>query len=160
MAIVLLYALLAAAQPVPAHSWNVYENARFGTLLSYPGDLFRTRTESDNGDGITLRAADGATLAIFGSNNAEHASPAAYVQGLTGSNARYRQLSYRVVRANFAVLSGTIGNRLFYERYAFDPAGRVHGFVLEYPAAARARYDPIVPHLSASLSWRHGRRQI
>jgi len=157
MAILLLYALLAAAQPAPAHQWNVYQNARFGTLLAYPGDLFRARTESANGDGITLRAADGATLAIFGSNNVENASPAAYVQGLIG-DPRYRQLSYRIVRANFAVLSGSVGNRLFYERYAFDPSGLVHGFVLEYPAAARARYDPVVPRLSASLSWRHRRR--
>ena len=157
MAALLLSFLLAAAQPAPAHQWNFYENARFGTLLSYPGDLFRGRAESDNGDGITLRAADGATLAIFGSNNIENASPAAYVQGLIGG-ARYRQLSYRLVRANFAVLSGSVGNRLFYERYAFDPRGLVHGFVLEYPAAARARYDMIVPRISASLSWRRGRR--
>jgi hypothetical protein len=157
MAILLLYALLAAAQPAPAHQWNSYENARFGTLLSYPRDLFRAQTESDNGDGITLRAADGATLAVFGSNNVENAGPAAYVRGLIGGDARYRQLSYRIVRANFAVLSGSVGNRLFYERYAFDPAGRVHGFVLEYPAAARARYDPVVPRISASLSWRRGR---
>jgi len=157
MAALLFYTLLAAAQPAPSHPWNVYENARFGTLLAYPGDLFRSRTESDNGDGITLRAADGATLAIFGSNNVENASPAVYVRGLIGGDARYRRLSYRIVRANFAILSGSVGNRLFYERYAFAPSGHVHGFVLEYPAAARARYDPIVPRLSASLSWRPGR---
>ena len=157
MSALLLYLLLAAAQPAPAHPWNIYENARFGTMLAYPGDLFRARTESDNGDGITLRATDGATLAIFGSNNVENASQTAYVPGLIGSGARYRRLSYRLVRANFAVLSGSIGNRLFYERYAFAPSGVIHGFVLEYPAAARARYDPIVPRLSASLSWRHGR---
>lgn len=158
MAILLLYILLAAARPAPAHQWDVYDNARFGTLVSYPGDLFARRAESDNGDGITLRAADGATLAIFGSNNVDNAGPAAYVQGLTGSGERYRRLSYRIVRANFAILSGSTGDRLFYERYAFDPSGLVHGFVLEYPAAARGRYDPIVAHLSASLSWRRHRR--
>ena len=153
----LLSTLLAAAQPMPAHRWNVYQNARFGTVLTYPGDLFRSRAESDNGDGITLRAADGATLAIFGSNNVAGAGPAAYVQDLLG-DPRYRRLSYRLVRPDFAVLSGGVGNRLFYERYGFDRAGLVHGFVLEYPAADRALYDPIVARLSASLSWRHAAR--
>lgn len=159
MASILIYALLAIAQTGSAHAWNRYENARYGTILSYPAGYFAQRTESANGDGVTLTARDGATLRIFGTSNPEGAAPAAYVDTLIRGDARYRHLRYRLVRPGFAVLSGTDGGRLFYERYAFgDPSGAVHAFVLDYPAAARARYDPIVPRMSASLSWRGRRR--
>ena len=159
MASILIYALLAIAQSGSAHDWNRYENARYGTILSYPAGYFAQRTESANGDGITLTARDGATLRIFGTTNPEDAAPAAYVDTLIRGDARYGNLSYRLVRPGFAVLSGSDGGQLFYERYAFgDPSGAVHAFVLDYPATARARYDPIVPRMSASLSWRGRRR--
>jgi hypothetical protein len=152
MASILIYALLAMAQTGTAHDWNRYGNARYGTTLSYPAGYFPRRAESANGDGVTLTARDGATLRIFGTSNAEGAAPAAYVEALVRGDARYRHLSYRLVRPGFAVLSGSDGGRLFYERYAFGArSGEVHAFVLDYPAAARARYDPIIPRLSASL---------
>ena len=152
MASILIYALLAIAQPAGAQDWNRYENARYGTVLSYPAGYFAQRTESANGDGVTLTSRDGATLRIFGTSNAGRAGPAAYVDALARGDARYRHLSYRVVRPGFAVLSGSDGGRLFYERYAFgNRSGAIHAFVLDYPAAARARYDPIIPRLSASL---------
>jgi hypothetical protein len=146
----LLIALLAAAPAEPGLQWRVYYNARYGTGLAYPADLFGARTESDNGDGVRFRAADGATLAVFGTHS--DATPDAYVAGIVTGNPHYRNLSYRVVRANFAVLSGRDGNRLYYERYAFgEPAGVVQAFVLDYPASARIRYAAIIPHMSASL---------
>lgn len=146
--------VLAAAAPAELHRWTLYLNPRFGTRLLYPADMFSPGTESDNGDGITLRALDGASLAIFGRWNIDEESPAQFVRTLT-STPDYRQVRYRLVRPGFAVLSGERGNRIFYERYVFGGrAGAVHGFVLEYPAAHRARWDPVVPRLSASLSWR------
>lgn len=146
--------ILAALSPAEAHRWTLYMNPRFGTRLLYPADMFGRGTESDNGDGITLRAPDGASLAIFGRWHIDEESPAQFVRTLTGTS-EYRQVRYRLVRPDFAVLSGERGDRIYYERYAFaGRAGAVHGFVLEYPAAHRARWDAIVARLSASLSWR------
>jgi hypothetical protein len=156
MATILMKALLmvAALAPAQSHRWTLYMNARFGTRLLYPADMFGRGVESENGDGITLRAPDGASLAIFGRWNIDGESPADFVRTLTGSP-EYRQLSYRLVRPGFAVLSGERGGRIYYERYAFaGPTSAIHGFVLEYPAALRARWDPVIARLSASLSWR------
>ena len=146
--------VLAAMAPADAHRWTLYMNPRFGTRLLYPADMFGRGVESDNGDGITLRAPDGASLAIFGRWNIDRESPAGFVRTLTGSP-EYRELRYRLVRPGFAVLSGNRGSRIFYERYVFAGRdGAVHGFVLEYPAARRASWDSVAARLSASLSWR------
>lgn len=146
----LIIALLAAAPADQAPQWRVYANPRYGTRLAYPAGLFGARTESDNGDGVRFRAADGATLAVFGTHS--DATPAAYVGEIVTGNPRYRNLTYRLVRGNFAVLSGRDGSRLYYERYAFgEPAGVVQAFVLDYPASAGSRYGAIIPHMSASL---------
>lgn len=156
MGTLLLKALLvlAAVSPGEVHRWTLYMNPRFGTRLLYPADMFGRGVESDNGDGITLHAPDGASLAIFGKWNVDRQSPAQYVQWLA-SLPDYRQLRYRLVRPGFAVVSGLRGGRIYYERYAFaGPDGAIHGFVLQYPAAYRGRWDPIVARLSASLSWR------
>lgn len=147
-----LYALLALAAPgADGHRWDAYANPRYGTHLLYPADLFGRGVESDNGDGVTMRAADGATLAIFGANNINNDTPRRYVQGLIAGDRRYARLSYQFVRPDFAVLSGISGGRLFYERYAFARGGTIHAFVLEYPMAQRARYDGLVARMSASL---------
>jgi len=151
MGAILLYALLALAGPGgDSHQWGSYANPRYGTRLAYPADLFGHAVGSDNGDGVTMRSADGATLAVFGANNVNDDSPARYVQGLVAGD-RYARLSYRLVRPRFAILSGRSGGRVFYERYAFTRGGTIHAFVLEYPVAMRARYDGLVARMSASL---------
>lgn len=152
MGAMVLCALLALAGPGgDGHRWYSYENARYGTRLAYPADLFGRGVGSPNGDGVTMRAADGATLAVFGANNVNDDTPARYVEGLVGDGPRYARLSYRLVRPGFAILSGVSGGRVFYERYAFARGGTIHAFVLEYPVAARARYDGLVARMSASL---------
>jgi hypothetical protein len=153
MGAILLYALLALAAPVAdGHRWGSYDNPRYGTQLAYPTDLFGRSVGSANGDGVTMRAADGATLVVFGGNNANDDTPARYVEVLIGGDPqRYARLSYRLVRPGFSILSGVSGGRVFYERYAFVRGGAIHAFVLEYPLAARARYDGLVARMSASL---------
>jgi hypothetical protein len=152
MGTILFYALLALAGPVgDAHRWESYVNPRYGARLAYPADLFGRGVESDNGDGATMRSADGATLAVFGANNVAEDTPAQYVRGLIGRGRRYARLSYRLVRPGFAVLSGVSGGRAYYERYLFAPGGAIHAFVLEYPLTRRNRYDGLVARMSASL---------
>jgi hypothetical protein len=146
--------MLAALAPAEGHRWTLYANARFGTRLLYPADLFGRGSLSDNGDGISFDAADGATLVIFGQSNLERETPAQFFERVTQAPL-YRELDYHLVRPTFVVLSGFRRNRSYYERYAFDGRnGVIHTFVLEYPTARRARYEPIIAHMSASLSFR------
>ncbi len=136
-----------------SHDWTIYQNARFGTRFAYPADIFGQGRQSDNGDGITLRSLDGATLAIFGQWNIDDLRPAAWLSRLA-REPRYRRIAYRLVRPNLVIASGRTRSRIFYERYAFEgPGGAIHAFVLEYPASAQTRYGPIISRMSASLTW-------
>ncbi|MBV5262485.1 hypothetical protein [Pinisolibacter aquiterrae] len=58
------------------------------------------------------------------------------------------------MKRDLLILSGIDHGMIFYERYAFgDPSGAVHALVLDYPAAARATFDPLIGRLSTSLRW-------
>jgi hypothetical protein len=49
-------------------------------------------------------------------------------------------------------MSGTNGNTLFYERHLLSHGGQTtDGFVMTYPAALKAKYDPIVSRMSRSF---------
>lgn len=146
----------AASPPVEAPAakqagWNVYRNARFGTRISYPG-WFARRRESANGDGITLTAADGGELAVWGAYNATGESPRAYLATAAGSERG--RVTYRTAGSDFAVYSGTEGGNIFYERLVFDGRTGVHGYRLTYPRRLQARYAPIIARLSRTLSYR------
>jgi hypothetical protein len=153
-AVVLVQAAsLAAADH--QHRWLRYANARFGTVAEYPVDLFTRAQHSDNGDGVRWSARDGATLAVWGSWNALEHTPVSYAEFLRRSDrARYARLSYRLVRPKLLILSGSTGERVLYERYAFgDRSGAIHALVLEYPLARQATYRPLVSRISRSLAW-------
>ena len=158
--ILIVGGMMAAASPAVQQKqagWSVYENDRFGTRIAYPVGLFRDAQDSTNGDGITLTATDGARLLVFGANNVDNASPRAYLGQMAAAESG--RVTYRTSGAGFAVMSGSAGERIFYQRYIFDDrAGVVHSYRLEYPRRLQGRYGPIIPRLSSSLSWRPARR--
>lgn len=141
------FALMAAA----AHAAPfTYENARFGTSATFPAEIFsREQPPPDNGDGQRWLSEDGASLAIFGSYNVLDETP-------TGKEAAARvnggrKVTYSRTGQDWVVLSGTDGDRVFYERYVFGPTDIVHGIVIDYPASLKAKYDPLVGSIARSL---------
>ncbi|MBS0482131.1 MAG: hypothetical protein JSR96_08230 [Proteobacteria bacterium] len=146
---------MPAAIAGPAHTWELYQNPRFGTQAEFPADLFGTAIKSENGDGARWTASGGASLRIFGFWNTLKQRPAAYEAFLhEAAPQRYAGVTFRTVRQNLMILSGTDHGTVFYERYAFgDSSGAVHALVLEYPATARMTFDPLVTRISSSLRW-------
>ena len=150
MLITFAAAIAVAASPAPAAKQartETYANARFGTRATYPAGMFGNRREADNGDGVTLSARDGATLAIYGGYNLEGQAPRDYLA------ARVREergnVSYRHVGRDFAVMSGTRGDRIFYQRFSFDARRDiVHSYRLEYPRTLQRRYGPVVQRIA------------
>jgi len=58
------------------------------------------------------------------------------------------------VQSDLLVLSGIEHGRIYYERYAFgDNSGAMHAMVVEYPAAMRSTFDPLVARMARSLGW-------
>ncbi|MDH4989205.1 hypothetical protein QEZ47_27610 [Aminobacter anthyllidis] len=139
----MVIALPALAKPF------IYTNARFGTSVTFPLEIFPDRAEPpENGDGITFLAADGASLAIYGSNNALEQTP----KQLADMSSEGLEVTYRKLGKDWVVLSGNDGTDIFYHRLEFGRAGVIHAFLLKYPASAKARYDPLVSAIAESLN--------
>jgi hypothetical protein len=132
-------------------AWTTYHNTRFGTSIEYPA-RFRPGRPPDNNDGLSFIAADGATLSVWGSLNVEAHDVAGLETFLRESPQTGEQMTYRASGANWLVLSGTRGERIFYQRHLLSHQNQIiNAFEISYPAALRARYDPIIARLSRTL---------
>ena len=143
-----------ATTPPPsstASDWTTYSNARFGTLVDYPADLFSERDPAPtNNDGRTFRSRDGrARLSVYGAHNVEADTPQAYLDKYGDGAAP----SFRRVTAQFYALSGRRGDEIYYQRCNFvgREDGTIHCVDISYPQADKAKFDSIVERISRSL---------
>lgn len=152
MATVLTMSGVPSARTEPV----TYVNERFGTTATFPGDVFTEALEPPaNGDSRTWRAADGATVPIYGSYNVMEYSPEQLAQARIVRDVPNFQLAYRKVKDNWVVLSGYEGEMVFYERHEIRTDGAVdiiHSLSIQYPKARRAIYDKLVPDITATLT--------
>jgi len=134
-----------------AANWTLYANPRFGTFAEYPTGRFAALPPPENGDGQNFQARDGATLAIYGANNIENASPIAYEAFLRSGDANgYANVTYRANGTDWLVLSGIRGSNIFYEKYLFK-GDLIHAMVITYPQSLKTYYEAIVTHIARSL---------
>ena len=147
--VALCAALLTATAALPDSL--TYHNDRFGTEVTFPAEVFsRAEPAPDNGDGMTWKAGDGASLAVFGSLNVDALSPADYLDQQIGWLAKGTDVAYRRAGKDWAVVSGTQGETAFYQRFAFG-ADAVHSVLLRYPVSGKAEYDPLAGPIAGSL---------
>jgi len=138
---------ISSAPPAMAKPF-IYTNARFGTSVTFPLDVFTDRAgEPANGDGMTFVAPDSASLAVYGSNNALDQTP----EQLADFSSEGMEVTYRKVGKDWVALSGHDGTDIFYHRLEFGRDGVIHAFMLKYPAAAKSKYDPLVRAIADSL---------
>lgn len=146
VSLVTIFTAAAIAKPF------TYVNARFSTVCSFPAQIFSKRMpEPANGDGQQWLSADGASLACYGSYNAGDDTPDSLVeQEKTSSEPGYK-LTYSKTGKNWAVMSGTKGDNIFYERSVFGKEDVIHTVRIEYPASLKAKYDPLIGAIAGSL---------
>jgi len=129
-----------------------YINARFGTVCTFPDHVFIKRMpEPENGDGLEWRSADGASVACYGSYNGLDDTPDSLVENEKTSPEAGEKVTYSKTGKNWAVLSGTKGDNIFYKRSVFGNEDVIHTVFIEYPAALKAKYDPLVGAIASSL---------
>ncbi len=152
-----LSAARAEAQAADSHSWARYGNARFQYSICYPKDVLTAEPEAENGDGRSFSAKDGASLAVWGNNNAlssslkQEADDTA--QRLAGSTGR---VTYRAARANWAVVSGESPSGLFYSKIFFDrKQDQFKQFEITYAKASAELYKPIVEKIAGCFADLH-----
>jgi hypothetical protein len=139
------------AAPAAAQAWRTYTNPRFGTTIEYPS-TFRPGRPPDNGAGLGFVAADGASFSVYGSHNALDHDLAGLEAFVRQNFAGGERVTYSARGADWFVLSGTAGDRTFYDRHLLSHGGRiVNGFQMLHPQALQRTYGPIVTRMSRSL---------
>ena len=136
--------------------WRLYLNVRSGFALKYPADVFPLATTNKKKDRL-LTAKDGrAVLHIFSMTNGATTLPA-YRQSLMAQRYAGASFDYTPQRGNWFVLSGAIGEEIFYERVSLSCDRRsIHGWVLAYSRGERAFYDTILAEIRSSYRARCG----
>lgn len=127
-----------------------YENARFGFALPYP-DIFEAPVESENGDGITLKSADGTVeLLIWAGNNLEPVDGAALLEQ-TKESIAHIQSDWSADRLYGVTFEGGDADPILFVEcgYAGDVAS-VH-FRISFPAADEATYTAVIDQMTSAL---------
>ncbi len=143
--------LAVSLAPAASADSLTYRNDRFGVEVTFPADLFDGQEPPPaNGDGMTFTAGDGGSLAAYGGFNVDGLGPRAYLDQQIGWMPQGTAVTYQRVGAGWAVVSGTQGDTIFYQRFEFDH-DVVRAVLLRYPRSARAKYDPAVGPIANSL---------
>jgi curved DNA-binding protein CbpA len=144
----------AAPKGKPA-IWKLYSNARSGFALRYPADVFSPAGDDIEGKDSLLTSRDGrAVLRIFSAPHKATTTLTEYRQSLMSGRYAAAKFDYTPQRSNWFVLSGTVGEEMFYERITSSCDSRsIHGWVLVYPLAQRAFYDAIVEEIHRSYRY-------
>jgi curved DNA-binding protein CbpA len=135
--------------------WVAYKNERSGFALSYPADVFASRGGKDDGDDLLLVSKDGrALLRIASMRNAGTNTVTEHRRLLMAERYADAAFDYMPVRDNWFVLSGSVGEEMFYERVTFScDRHSIHGWLLVYPLSERALFDRIVEQIHQSYRY-------
>jgi hypothetical protein len=127
-------------------AYRTYSNARYGFSISYPADLLVPQGESDNGDGQRFTSRDGsASLAAFGSNRLDRS-----LQDEYSSAQENRNVTYKVLKRDMFVVSGTENGKIFYQKTLLRGAV-FKTFIIEYDESERGVYDAVTTRVARSF---------
>ncbi|MEO5804984.1 hypothetical protein [Devosia sp.] len=143
--------VFAATIPAFAAGWSHYDNTRFGYGIDIPPD-FDALGESDNGDGQAFeRGARAQKLLVWGGFTLDgfEAEVAARMGYATADG---WTISYQATTPQWASFSGSIGQRIFYQRMISLCGGSQYAaFAVEYSQIDVAKMDEVVGTLVKSL---------
>lgn len=158
--ILMLLALTGAAAAVDwRRDWATLRNERHGFLIAYPVDVFEQRGEPASDEGRVLYSRDGKAQLLVGAfANDDADTLASYRAFLLQENYAGAHIDYAPMRGKWFVLSGTIGDREFYERVSFTCGGKlINSWAMIYPRAERRFYNRVVEAVARSYSPGAGR---
>lgn len=157
----LLNASGVASAPVitaTVSDYETYGNGRFGFSIDFPRKLLVPQRAADNGDGQTFISHDGKTrMSVWGSNNsADPSEPpdtpkTVYAKALKAiKKDGKRQLTLKLQKDNWFVLSGFEGENIFYRKVYFIENQFIN-FEIVYPSVQREQWDAEAARLGKSF---------
>lgn len=148
---------VAETQPEPDSftegeaGYTLYQNARYGTFISYPATYFTAKPAPDSGDGRTFVSMDGASrFVVFAQYNALDLSQPEMMQDDMATGG-YDDITYQKAGDGWYALSGHAAADIFYRKVILDPSGLVQVFEITYPASLKEAFDPVVTYMVQSF---------
>jgi DnaJ domain len=134
--------------------WVAYRNAEFKFSLKYPADVFAYDIGSSTENVRTFVSRDGvAVLNIFTANNLSGTLLARYRRARVEEHYADAVFDKTPQRKYWFVLSGTQGERAFYERVTLSCDGRtIHGWQMIFPISQRTVYDLVADEVSRTYT--------
>ena len=135
------------------NNYRIYHNARFSYSIAYPVDILIPQGEAANGDGQKFLSRDGRTeMLVYGSNNSlDQTIKQVYEEEITGSSEHQaRVVTYKVLRADWFVVSGIENGRIFYHKTMLR-SGVFKTFQIEYDESEKQVFNPIAAKIAASF---------
>ena len=132
-----------------AEVWRSYHNDRFGATADVPAD-WKMEPPPEDDDGRIFTSPDGRAELIVNGSYAGVAYPDELGSRLAPMEGE--TITYKQRKGNWAVVSGTKGDKIFYRKTLLSCSGTIANNVsMEYPASEKARYGSLVAHVAASL---------
>ena len=151
LAVVALSFAISCGPLSRADDWRIYQNDRYGTTIEYPS-TFRPQPPPDADDGRAFKSADGGEFSVFASYGGIDSDLAQYRDSVVKNLDAGSVVTYQTHGGNWFVVSGTKGDKIFYERHLLSHRGEMtEGFVITYPASLKQTYDPIVARMAKSF---------
>jgi serine/threonine-protein kinase len=151
---VLWLATAILASVALASDWTTYVNDRFGATAEIPGS-YKAGDPPANNDGLSFTSPDGdATIVVWGAlAKVMDENFADYAKRLVGYDTDDGwTVSYSAGKKDWYAFSGSKADRIFFEKVIQTCKGDIANHVrLEYPAARKSEFDPIVTHVTKSL---------
>lgn len=145
LAIALL--LLVATAALAQGAWSRYSNARYGYQIDIPPGFTKGEAPANN-DGRTFKAADGATLDVWGSNNVMNQTVTSAYEDLLREKGQ--AVSYKTKGADWFVVSWGGSGRIFYQKQ-YVGGGSMNAFIFSYPITRKSAYARVVTRVQRSF---------
>jgi hypothetical protein len=142
-----------------SRDWATLHNERHGFLIAYPVEVFAQKSDPTTDEGRVLYSSDGHALLLVGAfANEDASSLMEYRDFLLKEQYAGAAIDYAPMHDTWFVVSGTIGDREFYERVTFTCEGRlINSWAMVYPHAENRFYDRVVEAVARTYSPGAGR---
>jgi len=145
-----LVLLLVLASPATAQDWRLMEDRAFGYSVPIPSS-YDLSLRAEGGNSRLYHNAGGDILAVWAGRLEDRSFADAVRDRRRQDEDRGWNVSYERVTREWASYSGTKGNQIRYVRAIRYCGDRTAFFLIDYDAAEKNRYDPLVTHMVRNM---------
>lgn len=139
-------------------TYKTYYNDTYNFSIDYPLEILEPQGESASGDGQIYKSEDEkATLWVYRDfrdnvSDKPYTIETAYKEDIHKDNPDHpdREITYKKLGANFFVISGFDGNKIFYQK-SIMKSGQLYTFLIEYKKKDKEQYKSITERIARSF---------